>query len=62
MLLNLFNLEEEEEVEEEGRSHSREQSQSRGLGERRKEGGEERLDTCKGHQTQTTMVFMSEND
>ena len=48
MLLNLFN-EEEEEVEEEGRSHSREQSQSRGLGERRKEGGEERLDTCKGH-------------
>ena len=36
--------EEEEEVEE-GRSHSREQSQSSGLGERRKEGGEERFDT-----------------
>ena len=45
MLLNLFN-EEEEEVGEEGSSHSKEQSQSSGLGERRKEGGEARLDTC----------------
>ena len=43
--MNWFN--EEEEEEEEGRSHSREQSQSSGFGERRKEGGEERFDTCK---------------
>ena len=45
MLLNLFKEEEEEEVGE-GSSHSKEQSQSSGLGERRKEGGEARLDTC----------------
>ena len=49
MLLNLFKEEEEEEEEEvvvEGSSHSKEQSQSSGLGERRKEGGEAKLDTC----------------
>ena len=43
-------LEEEDEEEEEevkvGSSHSKEQSQSNGLGERRKVGGEARLDTC----------------
>ena len=42
-------LEGEEEEEEEGKggsSHSKEQSQSNGLGERRKVGGEARLDTC----------------
>ena len=47
---NTFMLEEEEEEEEEevkvGSSHSKEQSQSNGLGERRKVGGEARLDTC----------------
>ena len=43
--MNLFKEEEEEEVGE-GSSHSKEQSQSSGLGERRKEGGEARLDTC----------------
>ena len=48
MLLNLFKEEEEEEEEVvvEGSSHSKEQSQSSGLGERRKEGGEAKLDTC----------------
>ena len=46
MLLNLFKEEEEEEVGVEGSSHSKEQSQSSGLAERRKEGGEARLDTC----------------
>ena len=45
MLLNLVK-EEEAEGEEVGSSHSKEQSQSSGLGERRKEGGEARLDTC----------------
>ena len=34
------------EVERIGSSHSKEQSQSNGLGERRKVGGEARLDTC----------------
>ena len=46
MLFNLFKEEEEEEVVVEGSSHSKELSQSSGLGERRKEGGEARLDTC----------------
>ena len=56
MLLNLFKEEEEEEVGV-GSSHSKEQSQSSGLGERRKEGGEARLDTCdeKLHQDDSVM-------
>ena len=48
-LLILHLVEKEEEEEEEvkvGSSHSKEQSQSNGLGERRKVGGEARLDTC----------------
>ena len=57
MLLNLVKEEEEEEEVGVGSSHSKEQSQSSGLGERRKEGGEARLDTCneKFHQADSVV-------